>query len=389
MSGSRPEEPVVADVPPLPSQVGSTRARSHKTEGTRTYPCTACGGQLVFGIAEQKLRCPHCGNAQDVEEAADAVLTEGHDLHEAMAALRAQTAEGPQVVDEQEVICQSCGGHTTFTGTLTSTRCPYCATPLQREHVHDAPARLPVDGILPFRVDEKAGRAALEEWVDGRWFAPREFKTYKQTGSFASVYAAYFSYDAHAVTDYTGQRGEDYTVTVGEGEDQRTETRTNWYSVRGRVEDTFDDLCVLANDGLDRDKVTALEPWPTAEVKPFNPEYVAGHLSRTYDHDAEESFAEAEKRMDDVIESSIRSDIGGDRQQISSSDTEYVSLTYRHLLLPIWLLTVIYDGKPFQVCINGVTGEVQGQRPYSKVKIAAAVVAALVVALIAFVLFSG
>ena len=58
------------------------------------------------------------------------------------------------------------------------------------------------------------------------------------------------------------------------------------------------------------------------------------------------------------------------------------------LLLPIWLLTVIYEGKPFQVFINGVTGEVQGQRPWSKVKIAAAVVAGLVVAMIALYLYS-
>ena len=53
-------------------------------------------------------------------------------------------------------------------------------------------------------------------------------------------------------------------------------------------------------------------------------------------------------------------------------------LQFRYLLLPIWLLTVVYDSKPFQVYINGVTGEVQGSRPYSKVKIIAAIVAAII-----------
>ena len=60
-------------------------------------------------------------------------------------------------------------------------------------------------------------------------------------------------------------------------------------------------------------------------------------------------------------------------------------MTFKHLLLPMWLLTVIYAGKPFQVFINGVTGEVQGDRPFSKVKIAAAVT--LGVILIAVILY--
>jgi len=39
----------------------------------------------------------------------------------------------------------------------------------------------------------------------------------------------------------------------------------------------------------------------------------------------------------------------------------------------------LYAGRSFQVLINGRTAEVAGQRPYSKVKIALAVIAALLV----------
>ena len=57
------------------------------------------------------------------------------------------------------------------------------------------------------------------------------------------------------------------------------------------------------------------------------------------------------------------------------------------LLLPIWLLTVIYQEKPFQVYINGVTGEVQGARPWSRVKIIVTAVLALIllIAIIAII----
>jgi DNA-directed RNA polymerase subunit RPC12/RpoP len=132
----------------------------HVTESSRTYPCTACGGELEFDIRHQKLACSHCGNVQDLVEGTDGPIAET-DLRAAIAGLRENAQEHRQLVQgEKEVVCQNCGGHTTFTGSLTSTRCPYCATPIQRDDVHDAPARLPVDGVLPFAIDEKAAKEA-------------------------------------------------------------------------------------------------------------------------------------------------------------------------------------------------------------------------------------
>lgn len=366
------------------------RALLHRTEQTRTYPCAQCGGELEWDIGRQLLKCPFCGNEQEVVVPAGAEVVE-QDLHEAMAALEAGalTKTGLQVSDEKEVVCQNCGGHTTFTGTLTATRCPYCATPIQRDDVHAAPARLAVDGVLPFRIDRATAETAIEQWIDSRWFAPNEFEKYATTGSFNSVYCAYFTYDARATTRYTGRRGDHYTVTVGSGNNQRTEVRTRWSHAAGTVHNAFDDVPVPANDGLDRSHVEELEPWPTGDALPFSAEYLAGHLSRTYDHDVVECFAPAQARMEAVIRETVQMDIGGDVQQITSMGVHHEGLTYKHLLLPVWLLTVIYAGSPFQVFINGVTGEVHGQRPYSKVKIALAVIVATILLLAAWFLFGS
>ncbi len=360
----------------------------HHTEQTRTYPCSQCGGQLEFSIRGQKLVCPQCGNVQDLVEGRTGHVAE-RDLREAINETRQHSAADVQqfVAGQKEVSCQNCGGHTTFTGTLTSTRCPYCATPIQREDVRDAPARLPIDGVLPFSVDQPTAKGSLEKWISSRWFAPNGFKKYTSMGSFASVYAAYFTYDVQCWTNYTGQRGENYTVTVGSGKNRHTETRTRWHHASGQVQNWFDDLAILANNGFDPDKVAKLEPWPMEGVKPFSAEYIAGHLSRTYDNDVEACFEVAKERMQDEIDSTICRDIGGDKQRIDSLQTTYGSLGYKHLLLPIWLLTVIYAQRPFQVVINGVTGEVHGERPYSKIKIAVAVTLLAILAVILLVLY--
>ncbi|HEY4375761.1 MAG TPA: hypothetical protein VGM93_01325, partial [Acidimicrobiales bacterium] len=323
--------------------MAAAKAMFQVTEGTHTYPCASCGDQLHFDPKSQQLKCPSCGSSSAIALDPNQQRVD-HDLASTMAALHAVMAEqtGPNL-SGKEVVCQSCGGHTTFTGTLTATRCPYCATPIQRDDVQDAPTRLPVDGVLPLKVDEATAHKALEDWVNGRWFAPTEFKKYKQAGSFTSVYAAYFTYDADTTTWYQGERGEHYTVTVGSGDNQHTETRTRWYPASGQVANQFDDVAALANDGFDAKKVAALEPWPTATAVPYDGEYVAGHLCRTYDRDAEQTFPIAKSVMDSEIDQTVRRDIGGDEQRISRKQTNFNVLTFQHLLLPIWLLTVMFQ----------------------------------------------
>ncbi len=152
------------------------------------------------------------------------------------------------------------------------------------------------------------------------------------------------------------------------------------------MNNTFHDVLEPANTGLDHKKIVELEPWPIQAAQPYSPQYVAGHLSRTYDEDAQQRFERgARGQMDDAIRTTVRRDIGGDEQRISGLNTSFQALTFAQLLLPVWLMTVTFEGRPFQVFINGVTGEVQGRRPWSKVKIAFAVLLAIIV--VAIVVF--
>ena len=83
--------------------------------------------------------------------------------------------------------------------------------------------------------------------------------------------------------------------------------------------------------------------------------------------------------MAPVIEESIRRDIGGDEQRIQSARTRYDDITFKHILLPVWVSAYRFHGKIFRLVINGRTGEVQGERPLSAWKIAGAVLAVLVI----------
>ena len=83
-----------------------------------------------------------------------------------------------------------------------------------------------------------------------------------------------------------------------------------------------------------------------------------------------------------MIERDVRSDIGGDEQTIENLATDYSEITFKHLLLPVYAGAYRYNGKLFQILVNGRTGEIQGDRPYSFWKIALLVLSLVIVVLI-------
>ena len=84
--------------------------------------------------------------------------------------------------------------------------------------------------------------------------------------------------------------------------------------------------------------------------------------------------------MDGIIERDIRFDIGGDRQQIHQMSTKVSDVTFKHILLPVWMAAYKYRGKTYRFVVNGQSGKVQGERPWSAWKITIAVLLGLVVA---------
>lgn len=348
----------------------------------RIFPCETCGADLEFSIGQQSLQCPYCGAVKDLAPPADEIRE--NDYHAMLARLEELRQQGSDELftasGVNEVRCQSCGANVVFQGTLTSSTCPYCASPLQRDKVHDASTRIRVDAVLPFLVPRERAAENLREWVRSRWFAPNDFKQVGAQGKFNGCYLPYFTYDSATYTRYQGQRGDHYYVTVQVGKETRQERRTRWSSASGEFSRFFDDVLVLAVKDEHKTLLRDLEPWPLAKCTPFTPEVLAGFFARTYDISLDKAFEDARERIDAALRTDICRRIGGDEQRVTSQKTAYNALTFKHVLLPVWLLAYRYKEKTYQVTVNAATGEVNGERPYSWVKITLAILAGLAVA---------
>jgi predicted RNA-binding Zn-ribbon protein involved in translation (DUF1610 family) len=344
------------------------------------FPCDSCGSDLRYDPAASRLICDHCGNEQMINDRRAAVRPIAElDLETGLsAALDAEEMQETRVTN-----CPNCAAQVEFDGTEHAAECPFCATPVVVDT--GVSRQIKPRGVLPFALDENTARDAMTTWLGKLWFAPGGLQDYARKGRrMQGIYVPYWTYDADTKSAYRGERGTVYfetrTVTRDGKRVQEQVAKVRWQPASGRVKRFFDDVLVLASTSLPKRYTDALEPWDLAALEPYAPEYLAGFRAEAYSVSLPDGFVQARAQMDRVIERDVRFDIGGDRQRIHGIETQLGNLTFKHILLPVWLAAYKYRGKTYRFVVNGRTGRVQGERPYSAIKITIAVIIGLIAA---------
>ncbi|GAB6903462.1 TFIIB-type zinc ribbon-containing protein [Kineosporia succinea] len=353
------------------------------------YPCASCGARLTFAPGTTALKCPYCGFEQEVARDENRVVRE-HDYDLWMAT--AQSMPVSQIA-AHTVTCTGCGARTE-TDKL-SDACPFCGAAIVVEANTDI--MITPEGVLPFAIASDKAMDLLQAWVRSRWFAPNSLKSLAAREGIQGTYLPYWTYDSDTMTMYHGQRGDYYyeteTYRDSDGEEQERQVRKiRWWPAYGQVERIFDDILVPAVTRLPSKRVEALEPWDIPAAVPYQPEFLAGYQTLRYEVEPPAGLEQFKQIAERQIERDCRDDIGGDEQRVTSMDTQWNAITFKLLLLPVWLAAYRFDNKTWQVMINARTGEVIGDRPYSVAKIVSAVIAALVVvglAVLAYTMFQG
>ncbi|MCU4164113.1 hypothetical protein [Carboxylicivirga caseinilyticus] len=352
-----------------------------------TFACTSCGADLKYKPGTVHLSCEYCGASNEIPQI-DADIKK-LDFN----AYLANQSESIETSVESYVKCESCGASSTLEPNVTSALCPYCSTPLVVEQAKDEKIIQP-KSLLPFKLDKNGAKGEFKKWIKKLWFAPNDLKKAALNfDHFKGVYIPYWTFDTDTFTRYIGQRGEYYyvteTYTTTENGKSVTKTRqvrkTRWYPASGSVKRFFDDILTVATKSLPQKYIYKLEPWDLQNLIPFDKSYLSGFITEKYQIELEEGFEIAKGIAEPEIRSLVRRDIGGDEQRIISMNTQYDDITFKHLLLPVFVSAYKFKGKLYQFLVNGRTGEVQGQRPYSWIKITLTSLA--VAAIIALIIY--
>ncbi len=349
------------------------------------WPCSQCGAKLRFAPGQTSLTCDHCGFEQEIPAAVEDAKSRAFKELDLARGLADDLPTGT-MEEVRTTSCPSCGAQIEVMGANHATECPFCATPV----VLDTGTQrlIKPQAVVPFKLTETEARQAMITWMGRLWFAPNSLLEYSRKGrALNGIYVPYWTFDADTASNYTGQRGEYYweteyyTATV-DGRSERRERqvrKTRWYSASGHVTRDFDDVLAIASHALPKPLADKSEPWEMGDLAPYNPEFLAGFQAEGYTVSLADGHVEGRQRMTKVIYDDVRQDIGGDEQRVNSVDTDWSDETFKHILLPVWMAAYKYNNKSYRFLVNGQTGEVQGERPWSIWKIGFAVVVAVAV----------
>lgn len=360
---------------------------NEKTAETGSFiKCKDCGANLKYLPGTPYLNCEYCGAKNEIEQSSKTEIVEND--------FESFLNEKIHLESKQEIStvkCDNCAASTTLPPNVSASNCPYCDTPLVIKNASTSTIIKP-SYVLPFKIDRKQSTQKFIDWVNGLWFAPSKLKIYAHHSAekLNGMYMPYWTYDTNTDTNYSGMRGDYYYVTQTYTDSQgKTQTRqvrhTRWTAASGIVYNKFDDVLIISSTSLPENLVTDLEPWDLNELAEHNDKYLSGFITECYSVDVKSGFEKAKNRMRPIIESTVRSDIGGDEQQINSLNSNYEEIKFKHILLPLWISSYKYNDKVYRFLVNARTGEVQGERPYSAIKIALLIL--LIIAIIAGIVF--
>ncbi len=349
------------------------------------WPCEECGADLRFTPGQTRLTCAHCGHQQAIPAAP--VSERSRALGELPLRRGLDDDLAPTSMEQARATpCPACGAVVEFQGAAHAAKCPFCDTPVVIGTGTER--RIKPQAVLPFQLNEDQARSAMTRWLGSLWFAPSTLMEYARKGrAMSGIYVPYWTFDAPTRSRYTGQRGDAYyttkTVSVTEnGKSVRREVKERhirWSRKSGWVSRFFDDVLVLAAQGLPKRYTDNLAPWDLSVLDVYRPDFLAGFAAEGYTIGLAQGHAEARQVMENGIRDDVRRDIGGDEQRIDHIDTDWGEETFKHVLLPVWMAAYKYGDRTFRFVVNGQTGKVQGERPWSKWKIAAAVLVGLIV----------
>lgn len=349
-----------------------------------TRYCPECGAPLVWMARQQTLGCAYCGTLLPSSAAQPSEEARAHLEHDLAEALENPPTGRDWGVDRREVQCEACGAISIFVDGRVAQGCDFCGSPKILAHESHGDAITP-QSVLPFRVNDAAVRDVFRSWIGKRWFAPNALKDGATLDRLGGIYLPYWTFDARVSAQWTAESGRMVSrQTQRRGADGNwqavTEQQVIWTPVSGAFEHFFDDELVPGTEGVHRNLLRRIEPFPTTtdNLRVYSADFVRGWTVERYQIDLRRAQSINFDDMQVKVRGLAAQQIGNPLQRNLQVASQYSGRTFKHVLMPIWLVSYRYHGKAYQIVANGWTGAMAGERPYSWIKIAIAVIVGLV-----------
>ena len=325
---------------------------------TETAKCPACGADLVYDPATQALKCPYCGSEKDIK----GKICSESDLN------RLFTERANNWASETKAFrCVNCGATTVISKNELSKSCAYCGASNIIESEEMSGMR--PDAVLPFTLTkEDAGKCATN-WAKKKFFAPRKFKQSLTPENINGNYNPSFTFDSYACCTYKGRLGEYYYETrIVNGKSQQVR-KVRYFNISGTHNASFDDILVQASDKVSQKTLDMIQPFDTNSSKEYSANYLYGFSATQYTRDGKTCWNTAKEIMYELAKKQILAKYTYDVIDSFSMDVNYHNVTYKYVLIPLYIGHFDFKSKLYNFFVNGRNGKATGKVPISPLKV--------------------
>ena len=342
---------------------GAVSAASEEIEtDSEAIKCPACGANMVYDSQRGKLYCEHCGTEQAVEA----------DHSEERAFEELLRGDGAWGAESRVLRCENCGARVVLDRREIATSCPFCGTTNIVE-AEELPGLRP-NAVVPFAIGKEAAAGNVKSWAKRKFFAPQKFRKGAKPENMNGVYIPAFTFDASTTSDYIGVLGKYYYRTRYRNGKPVRERYIKYFHVSGRFTSAFDDVLIQASDSIDQKSLNALQPFHTNDSKEYSREYLSGFTANQSAKDGLACWEEAKSVMRSRLRTQILSRYDYDVVRSFDFSMECRNITYKYILIPVYVGHCTWRKKLYQFFVNGLSGKVTGERPTSPVKVTVLIV---------------
>ncbi|MGB1269056.1 MAG: DNA helicase PriA [Flavobacteriaceae bacterium] len=351
--------------------------------------CINCGAELKYKPGSSVIICGYCNHEEAIE-------TSKTSFEELELSPYLEKMGGQSHTEKISMLhCKTCGANQHIEDNYKSLHCVYCSQPLIVEDTSLEDWILP-GAILPFQLTHTESHTIFKKWVNNLWFAPNNLKKAAlDPEKTKGLYVPYWTFDAELYGEYNGQRGdyyyetENYNTTVNGKSVRRTRQvqKTRWSSASGTINGFIDDTLISASKTIKNTLPKKITSWNLVQLQPYDSSYLAGFVTEKYTLSLHDGHLKSNLKAKEIATAWAKQDIGGDTQRINSLDMKLNKETFKHVLLPVYISSYLFNNKKYHFYVNGQNGDIVGNRPYSFWKITLLIL--LVLALIALIVIFG
>lgn len=318
--------------------------------------CGSCGGTLRYDIASYGLVCDFCGTVRRLHRPEEGAAIGEFDF---ATALRGSGTNWG--VTRRLVACKNCGAQLLYNSDQMSGMCPYCGSAVVLS-AEDADCGVAPSAIIPFTLTKEQVAEKFYRWNKFAFWSPEKFRRGKILSELTPVYIPYWSFEADAVTTYSGRFGH----TVGSGDRERTD----WYQKTGIAEKHISEFNVCGSRKFFNDKMlNSVVSFKSRECLPYTPETLSGMAAEIYTIGIDEAwnYAKTTGLKKEIMESTREHEHADCYSNLVYS-TEYYNVKFKYVLVPVYLAGCRYGGKIYNVVASGTNGRGKCGRPISIAK---------------------